>query len=146
MTLSDIARDHQRMATLVDDGIAEIEAELDSLGGIKGKAVTAGYKAVTKVKPEFVPENIRRLVPMCAPALDRHVAEATQAGVPIADHFSLYSDSVAEDLLGATDERARVANNPLAVGVYEKLRPSAKDRVTAAMPRLAKLVERHHDG
>ena len=58
------------MAALVQDGIVEIEAELASLGGIKGKAISAGYKTVTKVNSEFVPQNIRRLVPMCAPALD----------------------------------------------------------------------------
>ena len=132
------------MSALVEEGVAELEDELASLGGLKGKAVSAGYKAVTKVKPEFVPENIRRLVPMCAPALDDHVAQAQQAGVSINDHFSGQADSVAEDLLAATDQRATTANNQLAVGVYNKLRPTAKDRVVAGMPRLAKLVKRHH--
>lgn len=145
MPLSEIATDPNRIHALVADGVNELEAELASLGGLKGKAVSAGYKTVTKVKPEFVPENIRRLVPMCAPALDKHVAEARQSGTAINHHFDQHADTVAEDLLSATDQRATTANNQLAVGVYKKLRPSAKERVIAGMPRLAKLVERHHD-
>ena len=146
MALTGIAQDHDRMQALVNDGVAELEDELASLGGLKGKAVSTGYKAVTKVSPAFVPENIRRLVPLCAPALDDHVAQANAAGVSLDDHFTREADSVAEDLLGATDRRAETANNPVAVGVYRKLRPSAKGYVVSGMPRLVKLVERHHGG
>lgn len=146
MALTGITDDHDRITALVDDGIAELEDELESIDGLKGKAIAAGYKAVTKVKPEFVPENVRRLVPMCAPALDEHVTAARAAGIGIDEHFAAESDSIAEDLLAATDQRASTANNPTAVKVYNKLRPMAKDRVVAGMPRLAKLVERHHGG
>ncbi len=145
MPLTALSNDPLRLHPFVDEAIAELEDEMTALGGIKGKAISAGYRAVTKVKPEFVPENIRRLIPMCAPSLDEHVAEARKAGMSIDTYFEQNADPIAEDLLAATDSRALVASNTAAVNVYEKLRPSAKERVVSGMPRLAKLVERHHD-
>ncbi len=143
MSLSEVLADQARKRALVDDGVSEIEAEVASLGGVKGKAVGAGYAAVTKVKPLFVPHNIERLMPMAAPAIDARIEEAAAAGVSIPDHFAANADAIAEDLLAATDKRAEEANNPAAVKIYGKLRPSAKDRVVAAMPRLSRLVEKH---
>jgi len=50
---------------------------------------------------------------------------------------------VAEKLLAVTDRRAEQAQRAVIKKTYERLRPSAKKHVTAAVPRLAQMVSRH---
>ncbi len=144
MTLVQATEDPQRRQAMIDDGVQQVDDEVAALSGLKGRAIASGYAAVTKVKPQFIRENITRMLPRVAPALDQHVAEADAAGVDVSTHFSNHSNAIADDLLAVTDTRAGEANNALAVKVYNKLRPSAKDRVINAIPQVAAFVERHH--
>jgi hypothetical protein len=50
---------------------------------------------------------------------------------------------VSEALLAITDGRAQRAKNQAVKGTYEKLRPTAKKHVEAAVPRIGRLVAKH---
>ena len=127
---------------MIDDGVVELEAELDERSGVTAMAMRAGYKAVRKLRPNMVESNLERMLPMWAPVLDPYVAEGRARG-DLAGHFDAKADEIAEGLLGVTDRRAGEANNKVAVKAYEKLRPRAKGQVVTGMPRLARLVDRH---
>jgi hypothetical protein len=53
------------------------------------------------------------------------------------------SDDVAEDLLTVTDERAARTKHKTAGKLYSKMRPTAKRNVSAAIPKLGGVMERH---
>jgi hypothetical protein len=50
---------------------------------------------------------------------------------------------VADALLSVTDSKAKGAKSSVVRGTYEKLRGSAKKNVEEAVPRLAKLLQKH---
>lgn len=142
MSLTEAIADPVRKQALIDAAVETLEAEVDSLSGIKGKAISAGYAAVTKVKPLFVPFNIERMMPTVAPALDERLSAGRAAG-DVDGYFRDNADPIADELLAVTDQRAETANNATAVKIYKKLRSSAKDQVIVAMPRVSALAQAH---
>lgn len=144
MTLAEQVADDGRRAEIVLDAIAEVDTEVGELGGLKGKAVQAGYGALNKIRPDMVSSNLHKLLPRMAPAIDPHY-EAGKAAGDVQGHFVQNADVIAEDLLTVTDQRAAEANNKAAVGVYNKLRKGAKEQVVNAMPRIGAFVAKHAD-
>ena len=69
--------------------------------------------------------------------------QAVPAGRSLPAHFVSQGSPIAEALLGITDERAQRAQNQTARKAYDKLRPTAKKHVEAAVPGIARLVEKH---
>jgi hypothetical protein len=57
-------------------------------------------------------------------------------------HFVANSGRVADALLAITDGKAARSSSSMVKGTYDKLRGIAKKNVEAAVPRLAKLVEK----
>lgn len=142
MSLAEAIADPTRKAALMTDAAGAVEAEVGALSGLKGKAISAGYSSVTKLKPQFVPENIDRMMPMFVPVIDARLEQARATG-DVEGYFAANADAIAEDMLAITDKRATEASNKTAVKVYEKLRGGAKDQVTNAMPRVAQLADKH---
>ena len=144
MTLAEQLSTQTRRDEIVADAVAEVDAEVQSLGGIKGKAVQAGYAALSKIRPDMVSSNLHKLLPRMAPAIDPHY-EAGKASGDVPAHFVANADAIAEDLLAVTDARAAEANNKAAVSVYNKMRKGAKGQVVSAMPRIGAFVAKHGD-
>ena len=142
MALQDALADPTRRPVLVQDAVAELEAELAERSGFSAIALRTAYKAVDKLRPRMIEDNIDRLLPRFAPVLDTHYQVATAAG-DVDGHFRTHADEIAESLLSATDARANEANNAVAKKAYAKLRPKAKDNVVDGMPRLARLLAKH---
>ncbi|MPY96265.1 MAG: hypothetical protein GEV08_25355 [Acidimicrobiia bacterium] len=138
----ELVQDPVRRHAMIDDGVVELEAELAERSGVTAMAMRAGYKALRKLRPNMVESNLDRLLPMWAPALDPYVAAGRASG-DLPAHFRANADEIAEALLGATDLRAREAQNKVATKAYAKLRPRAKDQVILGMPRVGRLVDRH---
>ena len=124
-----------------------IEAEVDSKKGISGIAVKAGYRLVRAVKPTMVAEVVDRLLPEFAEAMEPFYAASVAAAEaekrPVsrvfADRLTQDDAAVAEALLQVTDRRAEKASGPL-LKTYKKLRGSAHDHVTQAVPGLARTI------
>lgn len=119
-----------------------IEEEVGSKG-LLGVPIKAAYAIVKAVKPGFVPEVIGNLLPDFADKLDPLYQQAKSRNEPVSAYFSGRGGEVAEALLSITDARAQRAKNQGLKSAYEKLRPTAKKHVEAAVPRIGRLVEKY---
>jgi hypothetical protein len=71
-------------------------------------------------------------------------AHATQGGGrSLVDYLGSRKSEVADALLAITDERARVTRHSTLKSAYDKLRPEGKKHVEAAVPGVARLIEKH---
>jgi hypothetical protein len=142
-TLADILANDKRPA-LVADCVKLVDEEVASKSGLSGIAIKGAYGAVKAIKPGIVSEVVDGLLDDWVARLEPHFqAWKGSAGGSLADFVSRRCDDVAEDLLSVTDERAVRTKHKTAKKLYDKLRSSAKRNVSAAVPRLGALVERH---
>ncbi len=133
----------EKTAAVIDDCCTMIDEEVASRGGIAGLALKAGYGVVKGIKPGFVKGVVSDLLPEFASSLEPIYQEALQSARGVGAHLEANASRVADSLLGITDEKAARAKNALVKSTYEKLRSGAKKNVEQAVPRLAKLVEKH---
>lgn len=127
---------------VVSDCCTLLDQEVADKGGLSGLAIKAGYAAVKGIKPGFIREAVEHLLPDFSKALDPLFQEAKTGGVAVSTHFIGNASRVADSLLAITDERAKRASG-LVKGTYEKLRPTGKKNVEAAVPRLSRVIEKH---
>lgn len=127
---------------VVKDAERVVEEEVDSKG-LTGLPIKAAYKIVKTVKPGFVPEVLDHLVEDFAKALDPLYQEAVVAKMPLDSYLASRAGQAAEALLAITDGRAGNAKNQMVKSTYEKLRPTAKKHVEAAIPRVSRMVAKH---
>ncbi|MFV8753900.1 DUF6918 family protein [Nannocystaceae bacterium ST9] len=129
---------------VVDACVVVVEREVASKPGLGGVAIKAGFAVVSKVKPGFVREVVSNLLPDFASALDPMYREAASesgeaSDSTIADAFvrrvERERSRAAEALLGVTDRKIHSAR-PSVQKAYERLRPTAREHVEAAMPNL----------
>ncbi len=131
-----------RKPEAINDCVQIIDAEVESKSGISGFAIKAGYAVVKGVRPGFIRQAVTDLLPDFAQALDPICLEASTLGRPVADYMKDNPGKVADALLAITDAKAQRAKMAAVKATYEKLRGSAKKNVEAAVPRLAKMVEK----
>ncbi|HTE55514.1 MAG TPA: hypothetical protein VK698_31890 [Kofleriaceae bacterium] len=121
-----------------------VDEEVKAKGGISGIAIKGAYGTVKTIKPRFVPEVIDTLLDEWVAKLEPYYAKWRAAGTgSLAEYLTARSDDVADDLLKVTDERAARTKHKTAGKLYGKMRPSAKRNVSAAVPKLGALMERH---
>jgi hypothetical protein len=124
-------------ARLVDD-------EVKAKGGLSGVAIKGAYGTVKAIKPRFVPEVIDTLFDEWVAKLEPYYAKWRSGGTgSLTEFLTARSDDVAEDLLTVTDERAARTKHKTAGKLYSKMRPTAKRNVSAAIPKLGGVMERH---
>jgi hypothetical protein len=142
MGLAEALSDETKKKAIVDDCVTMLDEEVSAKGGLSGIAVKAGYAAVKGIKPGFVKSTVEHLLPEFAEKLDPIWAEAVKQGSP-GSYLVSNKSRVADALLAVTDARAAKSNKGMVKGTYEKLRGSAKKNVEEAVPRLAKVLEKH---
>jgi hypothetical protein len=142
MGLGDAINDPTKKSAVITDCCTLVDEEVAGKSGFSGLAVKAGYAAVKGVKPGFIAEVVTRLLKDFADKLDPLWEEGKAKGDP-AGHFAANKSRVADALLSVTDEKAKSAKSAVVRGTYEKLRGSAKKNVEDAVPRLAKLLQKH---
>lgn len=142
MSLVEALSDASKKDALVSDVVKLVDEEVASKGGLSGIALKAGYAAVKGVKPGFVQSVVKKLLPDFASQLDPLWIEAKKDGKPVA-YLEREKSKVADALLSVTDGKIDRAESDLVKGTYKKLRGSAKKNVEDAVPRLARVVERH---
>jgi hypothetical protein len=128
---------------VIDDACRVLDAEVDSKSGLSGMAVKGAYKLVKGIKPGFIPLVVNDLLDEFLKALDPIYQEAVEKKIAPRALFVSNPGRVAEMLLAVTDGRAVRAKNALIKKTYDKLRPTAKNHVEAAVPRLGQMVENH---
>ncbi len=142
MSLSDALKDETKKTAIVKDCLTLVDEEVSAKGGLSGLAVKAGYAAVKGIKPGFVQGAIEHLLPDFAEKLDPIWVEAAKTSSP-SGHLVTNKSRVADALLAVTDARAAKSNKGTVKGAYYNLRGSAKKNDEDAVPRLAKLLEKH---
>jgi hypothetical protein len=141
-TLNEILAQPGTRSQVIADCEKLIEEEVSSKG-LMGIPIKAAYSIVKAVKPGFVPEVIDHLLEDFSAKLDPLYQQAKARNEPVTAHFGSRTGEVAEALLSITDARAQRAKNQTIKSAYEKLRPSGKKHVEAAVPRIAKLIDKY---
>jgi hypothetical protein len=131
---------------VIADCVRLIEEEVDSKGGFSGIAIKGAFMVVKAVKPGFINEAVDHMLDDFVRRLEPFHTEAQQKNEPIGPFLSARTESVADALLAISDERAARAKNQSLKKAYEKLRPSAKKNVEAAVPRLGRLIAKYASG
>jgi hypothetical protein len=142
-TLTDMLAAAPKRQQVVDDACNVLDQEVSDKGGLSGLAVKGAYAVVKGIKPGFVRDVVDGLLDDFLKALDPLYQEAVARGVKPGAHLQANSGKVADSLLAVTDAKAARAQRAVVKSTYEKLRPSAKKQVEAAVPRLGALLERH---
>jgi len=128
---------------VIDDALRVLDAEVDSKSGFSGMAIKAAYRVVKGIHPMFIRHTVDDLLDAFLNALDPIYQEALQKKISPRDHLESNPGRVAEALLAITDARAARAKQMLVKKTYEKLRPTAKQHVEAAVPRLGQMLATH---
>ena len=123
-----------------------IDEEVSDKGGLTGLAIKGAYKVVCAIKPGVIREVMDGLLDDFVKRLEPFYAEhraAGKDGKAFADTLLAKKSTVADALLGITDDRAKTAKNNTMKSAYEKLRPQAKKHVEEALPRVARTLSRY---
>ncbi len=142
MSLGSAISDPTKKAALVTECCKLIDDEVSDKGGLSGLAVKAGYHAVKGIKPGFIGEVVDKLLPEFASSIDTLWDEGKASGNASAA-FIASKSRVADALLAVTDQKSKNAKSAVVRSTYDKLRGTAKKNVEEAVPRLAKLLEKH---
>lgn len=141
-SLADVLTNEGKKDQVVDACCELIDDEVKDKSGLSGLAIKAGFSAIKGVKPGFVRKAVSDLIPEFATALEPMYQEAVTGNKPLGPFLVQNSGRVADAMLTITDAKAARSTSSVVKGTYDKLRGSAKKNVEAAVPRLAKLVER----
>ena len=142
-TLNEVLMDESKLTAIIEDCARLIDDEVAAKRGIGGMAVKAGYKVVQGVKPGFVRNVIRALLPEFAEAMEPIRQEATANGESVGAYFAAHSSRVADALLAVTDSKAADSKHGAVKAAYGRLRGSAKNNVESAVPGLGRIVEKY---
>jgi hypothetical protein len=114
-----------------------VESEVAGKKGLSGAAIKAGYKVVKTLKPGMVANAVDKLLPEWAEALQPIYDASQHDAKRFCARLQEHPDEAADALLSVTDAKASESDNKTIKKTYERLRGSAKDNVTAAVPNLA---------
>ncbi|MEA2697451.1 MAG: hypothetical protein QOI66_1722 [Myxococcales bacterium] len=128
---------------VVADCVRLIEEEVDSKGGLSGLAIKGAFALVKAVKPGFVAEAVDNMLNDFVARLEPFHAAAQVRNEPTGPYLGARAGEVAEALLAISDERAARAKNATLKKAYEKLRPTGKKHVEAAVPRVGRLIGKY---
>lgn len=128
---------------VVADCVSLVQEEVDSKGGLSGLAIKAAYAVVKAVKPGFISEAIDHMLDDFVDRLEPFWADAQAKNEPVGALMNARAAQVADALLSISDARAGRAKNQGVKKAYEKMRPSAKKNVEAAVPRLGRLIAKY---
>jgi hypothetical protein len=142
-TLTEILLAPGNRPKVVVDCVRLIDEEVDSKGGLSGLAVKGAYALVKAVKPGFVSEAVDGMLDDFVRRLEPFYAAAQVKNEPVGPAMNARAGEVAEALLAISDERAQRSKNNTLRKAYEKLRPTGKKHVEAAVPRIGRLVAKY---
>lgn len=129
---------------LLLDAVRVIEEEVQDKTGLSGLAIKATYGVVKALKPGVITEVLDAMLDDFVAHLEPLYAESQRAAAPtLVSYLDPRAGQVAEALLTISDERAARSKNPTMKKAYEKLRPTGKKHVEAAVPRLSRMVEKY---
>lgn len=142
-TLKDILTVPGNRPKVVADCVTLVQEEVDSKGGLTGLAIKGAYALVKAVKPGFIAEALDGMLDDFATKLEPFWVDAQAKNEPVGALMNARAGEVADALLSISDGRAARAKNATAKKAYEKLRPTGKKHVEAAVPRLGRMIAKY---
>ncbi|MBO3457771.1 hypothetical protein G7B40_021635 [Aetokthonos hydrillicola Thurmond2011] len=142
MGLSEGLSNPTKKAMVVDDCCKMIDAQLASKQGISGIALKTAFNTLKGIKPGYISDVVETLLPQCLDAIDPIWCEGVQNGDPV-EYLVEHRSRTAEVLLSVTDNLVKDSKRKIARATYNQLRGSAKQHVEAAVPDLAKVIEKY---
>jgi len=142
MQLTQAIQDNSVRSAIAADCTQLIDQQVSKKGGLSGMALKATYKVVKGIGADYIPGAVNRLLPETCAALDPMWAEGVAQG-DCAGYMSENSDRAADLVLSATDARIERVGTGVIRASYNKLRKSIKSDVVAAVPDLAKILDKH---
>lgn len=142
MKLSDQLLNPTKKTAVVEDCCTLLDEEVAAKTGVSGFALKTAFSALKGIKPGFIAHAVEQLLPECSTALDPIWSEGVSKGDPV-EHLIETRSQTSDTLLSVTDARVERAR-PFVRGTYQKIRGSAKKYVEEAMPRFAKVLEKHY--
>ena len=142
-TLTEILTVPGTRPKVVADCVTLVQEEVDAKGGLSGLAIKAAYAVVKAVKPGFISEALDHMLDDFATKLEPFWADAQAKNEPVGALMSARAGQVADALLTISDARAAKAKNQGVKKAYEKLRPTGKKHVEAAVPRVGRMVAKY---
>ncbi len=133
----------EKRQQVIDDACRVLDEEVADKSGLAGIAVKTAYALVKGIKPGFIRQAIDHLLDEFLDAMSPIVEEAEQRKVAPGSLVLQDPARLANALLTITDRRAQKAESGVVRKSYEKLRPAAQKHVEAAVPRLARMLDKH---
>jgi len=140
--------DEADRSAVIDDTVKLIDDEVASKGGLSGKVLKAGYKAVKKLKNgRMIEKAVDHLLDEFTGALATlHDEYREQDAIKGFDKYLSKNDRSASDaLLAITDARVDSAENKIVAKTYKTLRGSAEKHVKDALPGVGRLIDKYVD-
>lgn len=141
--LRDILLEPARRPVVVNDCVQLVESEVASKGGLTGIAIKGAYAVVKAIKPGMIQDAVDHLVDDFVVRLEPFYEAQQSQGGNLEAYLNGRSTEVANALLGVTDDKATRAKNATLKKTYEKLRPTALKHVEAAVPGVARVIDKH---
>lgn len=143
-TLKELLLEPAKRPAVVDDCVQLIDDEVKAKKGLGGLAVKGAFVVVKKLKPGIIRESVDNLLDDFVARLESFYAEFLgQEGGRLEPYLAGRATEVANALLGVTDARADRAKNKVLKKAYGKLRPTGVRHTAAAVPGLARVVDKH---
>jgi hypothetical protein len=142
-TLQELLLTPENFPRLIADTQALVDSEIASKG-ITAAPLKAAYKAVTAFAPGYYQEAISAMLPGMVYQLEPYWADfATSGGADFGDYLAKRGDEVSESLLAVTDDMAANSGRAAVVRAYQMVRGGAGKNITAALPALGAMVQKH---
>lgn len=142
-TLTHVASVPEERGALIQDITTLIETRVKAVKGLGGMAIRGGYKVVSSMRGgRMVPSAVNVLLDEFCAAIDPFIEDFRASNSRSFETYLVQREKdVANALLSITDARAKNAN-PLLKRPYKKLRGFGETQVIAAVPGVARIVER----
>jgi len=143
-TLQEILLASDTQPHVIADCQKLIEQEVSALSGVSGTAVKVAYKTVNTFASGYLKSKIEQMVPDMVVQLEPFWADFAASGSSgFGDYLAKRGGEVSEALLSVTDARAAGSDKPTILKAYHAVRGGAAKHVTAALPNLGAMVQKH---
>lgn len=144
-TLQETLLTPETQPAVVSDCLTMIQQEVADMSGISGTAIKVAYKAVNSFAADHVRFTVETKLPRMVAQLEPFWSDFnTSGGSDFGDYLTKRSDEVTNALLAVTDASAASPTaKPAIVKAYNAVRGHAAKHVTAALPRVGALIQRH---
>jgi len=145
-SLKEIIEDPGVSRSVLTDGLRVLDEEVAKRSGLGGLAIKGAYKVIKNIHGgKTLEKAVGMLIPAFIDKLEPYYARYQEKGEgkTWAEYLRPHYDTLADELLAVTDQKAQGSDNRAVRGAYDKLRPKARKEVIASLPALARMMERY---